>query len=111
MAEKSKLAELLFHEKLTLATGLIREIKVWRMPKSPRYPDGVKYRMALVDPTTGDVLILYDNHWPKGHHVHRAEVEEPYEFASVADLMMDFLRESTEAERLYRENKENKNQV
>ena len=69
------------------------------MRKSERYPNGVKYRLVLVDPANGVVHLLYDNHWPKGHHVHAGEREEAYEFTSVADLVRDFREKADSLER------------
>ena len=89
-------AELIIHQKLISIKGLIREIFVWRLRKSERYPNGVKYRLALVDSASGVVHLLYDNHWPKGHHVHTGEREEAYEFTSVVNLVRDF-REKTDS--------------
>ena len=100
-------AELIIHQKLTSIKGLIREIFVWRLRKSERYPHGVKYRLALVDPASAKVHLLYDNHWPKGHHVHTGEYEEAYEFTSIASLVRDFREKADSLERSLRENEKN----
>lgn len=92
-------AELIIHQKLTSPKGLIREVFIWRLKKSERYPNGVKYRLALVDPASGVVHLLYDNHWPKGHHVHAGENEESYTFTSVVNLVRDFREKADLIER------------
>jgi hypothetical protein len=55
------------------------------------YPNGVRYRLALADTKTGECVLLYDNHWPKGHHVHVGKRESSYRFKSIEQLMKDFL--------------------
>lgn len=87
-------ATLIFHEKLSLNSGLVSERKIWRIAKSDRYPLGFRYRLALADPKTHYVLLLYDNHWPKGPHVHWDNKERSYDFMSLARLLMDFIEES-----------------
>mgnify|MGYP001558690658 CR=1 len=47
---KSKRGILVFREKLTLPSGKLREAVIWKVPRSEKYPDGVRYRLALVDP-------------------------------------------------------------
>ncbi len=85
-------ATLMFKEKLTLRHGLLQDGVIWKVPKSIRYPDGVKYRLALVNPFAGTVLVLFDNHYPKGHHCHFKNGEErPYHFKSVSALVEDYL--------------------
>ena len=98
------------HRKQTLRSGLVREIKVWRLPLSVRYPDGLKYRLVLVNPETGEVLLLFDNHWPKGPHIHFAGSEVAYLFAGLVELLTDFRASSDELERKAYESKKNQNQ-
>ena len=83
-------ARLLIATKLTLGSGYIEEVKVWRVPVSERYPQGIRFRLVLVDRRTGDIALLYDNHWPKGPHVHAGGVEIRYRFKSVEQLVKDF---------------------
>lgn len=54
-----------------------------------------------------DVILLYDNHWPKGPHIHWGDAERPYEFSGVEKLLKDFSQESQTEERRYHENKKN----
>lgn len=90
MGEKRTRARLLISSKLTLTSGLIQEIRIWAVRSSSKYPDGTRYRLVLVDPEMQKVLLLYDNHWPKGHHVHEGGIERAYEFTSVERLLLDF---------------------
>ena len=85
------LSTLILKQKLVLPNGLVREAVIWKAAKSHKYPEGVRYRLALVDPFTGEVLVLFDNHFPKGHHKHLRGAESSYRFDSVTQLVDDFL--------------------
>lgn len=75
-------------EKVRTADGLVVELKVWKVPKSEHFPEGVKYSFFAV--RLGQVLVGYDNHRPKGHHRHFMEDEEPYYFEGFDKLRSDF---------------------
>jgi len=105
--KKKRKAELLVHQKSTSAKGLIREIEIWKVNHIGRYPDGIRYRLVFVNAFTGFVHLLYDNHWPKGHHVHDADSENPYQFRSVIQLIEDFKKRSTEIEGDFNESEKN----
>ena len=90
--------------------SLISEICIWRVGRSEKYPDGVKYRLALVDPDAKKVLLLFDNHWPKGHHVHVGSTESRFAFTTVETLIYIFDERSTMKEKEYREGKKEQNQ-
>jgi hypothetical protein len=64
---------------------------IWRVPRTPQQPDGVRYRLALILAGETRPTILYDNHHPKGHHRHVAGTEELYRFGNVEQLIADFL--------------------
>ena len=100
-------AELILFTKQALNSGLLVERKIWRIPKSHKYPEGVKYRLVLVDPTARVVILLYDNHYPKGPHVHWGQKERPYEYNGLEKLLNDFLQESNVEEERYNEDKKN----
>ena len=70
MVKQSEKTQLILSRKQALNSGLVIERKVWRVAISKQYPQGVKYRLVLVDPNSHVVILLYDNHWPKGPHVH-----------------------------------------
>lgn len=98
-------AELLHKSKLILNSGLVEEIVIWRVPKNKQYPDGIKYRLLLTDPVWKKVLILFDNHYPKGHHRHDSdEIEHACRFISVQLLVQDFLKEVKNFEEQYEGN-------
>ena len=89
---KDKTSQLILDQKLTHQSGRIEELKVWKVTVSNKYPDGIRYRLVLVDPKTKDILVLFDNHYPKGHHVHLGKIERDYEFKGVRKLLEDFKR-------------------
>ena len=65
----------------------IFEIIVWKFPVSRDYPDGIKYRAWLSE--AGISLFGFDNHKPKGPHLHIREVEVGYIFRSLDSLHPD----------------------
>lgn len=93
-------ARLLIASKLTLGSGYIEEAKIWSVPVSERYPDGIRFRLVLVDRNTGEIALLYDNHWPKGPHIHEGGVEFRYRFRSVERLLNDFLEHVSRIEEI-----------
>ena len=105
MKQRREQTALIFHRKLSLNNGLVNERMIWRVPTSERYPHGIRYRMVLVEPKNHEVIVLYDNHWPKGPHVHWYGRERPYEFVTIEELMRDFINESEVEEKRYHENK------
>jgi hypothetical protein len=90
-------ATLRFSSKLTLLNGetsdvAIAELKVWDVPKSDHYPEGLKYRLFLVAKESGLVIVGFDNHKPKGPHLHYRGEERDYTFRGVERLIEDFWR-------------------
>lgn len=82
-----------FHEKRILnhrASGAfaIAEVRIWEIPRSKHYPEGIKYALFLVQ--AGRVLVGFDNHKPKGPHLHLGAEELRYEFLGVDKLIEDF---------------------
>jgi hypothetical protein len=45
-------------------------IKVLKIPKSLKFPDGFKVSCVLLDTVTKNVRLVLDNHQPFGYHVH-----------------------------------------
>ena len=88
-------ARLLYHSKVTLLHRrseaiAIAELKVWQVPSNSHFPEGLKYSLFLVDKTSGEVLVGFDNHKPKGHHLHIDDREVPYSFVDLPTLVEDF---------------------
>lgn len=65
----------------------IFEMIVWQIPRSAAYPEGVKYRAWFSE--DGITLFGFDNHEPKGPHLHIRKTEIGYLFRGVDELMKD----------------------
>ena len=68
----------------------IAELKVWDVPQSSHYPEGLKYSLFLVAKDSGMVIIGFDNHKPKGPHLHHDGIEMAYKFSGEESLVDDF---------------------
>lgn len=76
-------------DKQTLPDGLIIERVIWRLPVSePERLHGFKYRLHCG--RGHQCLVRYDNETGKDDHIHYAEVEKPYQFVSLDQLLADF---------------------
>lgn len=64
-------------------------MEIYRVTKSAKYPDGVKYGLILTDPKTGKHLLM-DNHHPKGPHIHLNGQEIIYQYVDENKLVKDF---------------------
>ncbi|MBX9685734.1 MAG: hypothetical protein K2X27_03470 [Candidatus Obscuribacterales bacterium] len=70
--------------------GAILQIVIWQLPQpTTERPHGYKYRLnySLAD---GSTLVRYDNERGKGDHKHIREVQHPYKFTSIRQLLADF---------------------
>lgn len=90
MQTKTARAVLVLDQKVTHSSGRIEELKAWKVPVTDKYPDGIRYRLVYVDPRSKQVLVLFDNHYPKGHHVHIGDREKGYEYTGTRKLLKDF---------------------
>jgi len=66
------------------------EIDIKMVPRSDKFPEGVKYSLHL-GTLNGDLLLRYDNAHG-GHHVHRGDEIEEIEFEGVELLLEDFFQ-------------------
>lgn len=80
----------IYYYKERTVTGRIVEAVIYEVPPNLRNPTGYRFRCFMVDETTGEELVGYDNHWPKGPHRHVRGREEPYTFTGVEALLRDF---------------------
>ena len=67
----------------------IFEMAIWQVPSSVHYPDGIKYRAWVSE--DGITLFGFDNHKPKGPHLHIGEVEVGYVYRGTSELMRDVI--------------------
>jgi predicted transcriptional regulator len=65
----------------------IFEIVIWQVPRTSNYPDGIKYRAWVSE--DGKTLFGFDNHKPKGPHLHIGDHEVGYVFRGIAALRFD----------------------
>ena len=87
------MARLAYRSKLIYPGGAIREMVIWRLPRStPERPHGLKYRLYYGD-SKGKCLVRYDNETGKGDHKHIDGHEELYHFLSVEKLVEDFQKD------------------
>jgi hypothetical protein len=81
---------LITRSKTILADGGIVELMVWRVPAPvPPSQYGFKYRAAYA--AAGERVVGFDNERGKGNHMHIAEVEKPYGFTTIEQLIEDFI--------------------
>ena len=67
----------------------IFEIVIWRIPKTQSYPEGIKYRAWLSE--NGETVFGFDNHKPKGPHLHIGNKEIGYVFRGIGPLREDVI--------------------
>lgn len=65
----------------------IFEVAVFGVPVSEHYPEGIKYRAWLSE--GGKTVFGFDNHKPKGPHLHIGAKEIGYNFRGIKELRAD----------------------
>jgi len=78
-----------YYHKAKLQNRFVLELNIHYISDSKQYPDNIKYRLICYD-TKNRRKILFDNHAPKGHHLHIDENEFPYVFVDENQLIDDF---------------------
>jgi hypothetical protein len=73
------------------------DLVLWRVARSARYPEGIRYRLAFIRSGEEAPAVLYDNHHPKGHHRHVGQSVESYDFRNAQSLVADFLADARKA--------------
>lgn len=83
-------AALVYHDKLIDVDGSIIEMKIWRVPLPV---DGSHHllKYSLYYGRGGGRIVGYDNESGKGDHRHLHDVEMPYTFTTVEQLLVDFI--------------------
>ncbi len=79
---------LIYYLKEEIRGRYIMELKI-HATDDKRYGDGIKYSLVMIDPKTGD-KVLMDNHHPKGPHYHLNANEFKYEYKNDDLLIEDF---------------------
>ena len=70
--------------------GDLMDIIIWKVPENFHNPDGLRYMMAFIPLGQKSPAVLYDNHYPKGHHKHIRGKEFPHRFENIDQLTRDF---------------------
>lgn len=82
-------AVVIVRDRRILADGAIIEVVVWQVPEPvPPTTHGLKYRLFYGK--NGQRIVGFDNERGKGDHKHVLDVETPYEFSSLDQLLDDF---------------------
>ena len=86
------MARLLLRERRIIAEDRFAEIVIWHLPRAlPGSRHRFKYRLAFV---VDEVCVLrFDNETGKGDHKHVEEIEVPYCFTTVEQLIEDIWNE------------------
>jgi len=82
-------ADLVYWHKARLKERYVLEMVIYKVPKSKKYPDGVRFGLILIDPQTKK-QVLMDNHHPKGPHIHLDDQEIVYDYIDEDRLIKDF---------------------
>lgn len=83
-------AEIIHEEKQFRSDGTIVQMRILKVPNSVRgSAHNLKYSLFYGRP--GQRIVAYDNEAGKGDHKHIREVEIPYHFTTVGQLMKDFI--------------------
>lgn len=83
-------AKFLHRSRFVYADGALREMVLWKVPRTEHHPFGLKYRLYYGD-SEGNCLVRYDNERGKGDHRHGIDGETSYRFTDVEVLVADFL--------------------
>ena len=87
----------IFHDKtIHPDDGAIVEMTIWEVPETvPGSAHRLKYSLFYGYP--GRRVLSYDNERGKGDHRHLGDLEEPYTFTTVEQLVADFLADVRKA--------------
>ncbi len=77
------MAELIRKMRVQINDFAFYEIKIWRIPKTRFFEEGIKYSMVIIE--TGKRILSYDN---ESKHVGEKEVE--YNYRGIEALLKDF---------------------
>ncbi len=89
------MAKLLVNRRIINDYGDIIQVRIWRVPKSNDFPEGVKYSMVYirVEGENYERVLGYDNERGKGHHKHFFGEEIPINFSGVDELIEIFFED------------------
>ncbi len=82
-------AELKYWHKARIQSHYLLELKIYKIDDKVRYKDSIKYNLICKDLRSGK-QILFDNHHPKGPHIHVNDEQIEYEYRGEDKLINDF---------------------
>lgn len=82
-------SEIIYWHKTKIQNKYIIELKIQSVAKTYKYPHGIRYSLICINSKSQD-KILFDNHYPKGNHIHICDKEMSYDFVSYDQLIDDF---------------------
>jgi hypothetical protein len=86
------MVEVLYELTKVTEEGDTVQIKILNVKQDVKYPQGIKYRLALVH--NEKRVVGYDNSYPEGHHRHVIKDGKPvkrhYNFVNAASVLKDF---------------------
>ncbi len=91
---------ILVEEMIVFAGGRFQaQVKVIEVPKSAKFPDGIKVRCVLLDVDLNLPRLLLDNHEPFGYHLHTKlpddkNFRESVEVSGYEDAIRLFIKEA-----------------
>jgi hypothetical protein len=74
---------------------------IFKIPCSANYPEGIKYRAWLSE--GGETIFGFDNHKPKGPHLHVGTKEIGYVYRGLEELKADVIAMIRKAGFIYEE--------
>ena len=81
----------LVHTRDALSDRELVEVKVWEVPMSEDFPEGLKYSFAYIKDS--ERILGYDNERGKSHHRHFKGKETKIEFENIWKLLEKFKEE------------------
>jgi len=92
-----KAEEIFSHRGLTESNNYLMDIIVYKVPKSKKFPDGIKSKFRLIHAPSNSLVILIDNHEPFGFHEHTKNEERKKlvisKWEDALDLFMSKVKE------------------
>lgn len=89
-------AKQIINRKFRYDDGAIREMIVWQLPESVLGSEHT-YKYSFFYGKDGERIVGYDNERGKGDHKHLGEIQHPYTFIDIQQLVNDFYDDVKEA--------------
>lgn len=93
-----KAEEIFSNRSVTESNNYLVDVIVYRVPKTKKFPDGIKSKFRLIHISSNTLVILIDNHEPFGFHEHTSKVRQKLMISSWEDALDYFLSKVQELE-------------